>query len=59
MKNLIKMNCVADASTDAAASCLELVPVRTMYDYGYSVATGNFSMKKMEVCVFVCVCVCV
>jgi len=38
----------ANASTDAAASCLELIPVRTMNDYGHSVATGNFSMEDME-----------
>jgi len=47
----------ANASADAAASCLELVPVRTMYDYGYSVATGNFSMEDLEEAMQVCVCI--
>jgi len=38
----------ANASTDAAAICLELVPLRTSNDYGYSVATGNFSTEDMD-----------
>ena len=38
----------ADAQTNAAASCMELIPMRTMNDYGYKVASGNYSMQDME-----------
>lgn len=38
----------ANVSADTGASCLELIPVRTMYDYGHSVANGSFSMADME-----------
>jgi hypothetical protein len=39
---------VANVTADTAASCLELIPVRTMYDYGHSVANGSFPMQDME-----------
>ena len=36
------------AAVDAAASCLELIPVRTWNDYGHAVANGSFAMEDME-----------